>query len=139
MIPAKRAIEILGLKVSSQLISTPKYSRFYKRSEKGSKNAMFDICAYKKFESVTSEFIEKTKLLTEYIIHEEGMSYSELASLTGMTRDPLVYIRYGIKASLKITTAIKTKRPDLWDGFHKYYDWGKSIDERITEFYGEAG
>ena len=118
-------------------MSIKKYSRFYKRSEKGSKNAMFDICAYKKFDSIVSEFVEKTKLLTEYVIHEEGMSYSELETLTGMTRYHLVYIRYSTKASLKIITAIKTKRPDIWDNFHKFYDWGEPIDTRRVKRYNK--
>jgi len=138
MIPAERAIEILGLKESSQLIRTKKYNRFYKRADKSSKNAMFDICAYKRFESATSSFVEKTKLLTEYIRHEENMPYSKLATLVGIARNPLIDIRYGIKAALKIRAGIKKKRPDLWENFHKFYDWGEPIDARIAEYYGEA-
>ena len=138
MIPAERAIEILGLKESSQLIRTKKYNRFYKRADKSSKNAMFDICAYKRFESATSSFVEKTKLLTEYIRHEENMPYSKLATLVDTTRNSLIDIRYGIKVALKIRAAIKTKRPDIWENFHKYYSWKEHIDARIVEFYGEV-
>jgi len=138
MIPAKKAIEILGLKESSQLIHTKKYNRFYKRADKSFKNAMFDICAYKKFESATSSFVEKTKLLTEYIRYEENMSYSKLATLVGIARNSLIDIRYGIKAALKIRSGIKKKRPDIWENFHKYYGWKERIDAKIVEFYGEV-
>lgn len=137
MIPAERAIEILELKDSSQLINTKKYNRFYKKSENGTRNAMFDICAYKRFESATSTFVERTKLLTEYIRHEEDMPYSKLATLVGMARNSLVDIKYGIKAALRIRSNIKKKRPDIWENFHKYYGWKEYIDARIIEFYGE--
>lgn len=85
----------------------------------------FDIRGYKDFEDLKVELLEKTKLFTEYLAHEEGVTYTSIAKSVGITFQVLSKVNYGFDSALKICRWYKKNDPSAIERFDKYYGWSK--------------
>ena len=112
------AAEIIGC-APINIINSPKYKPFYHpiKGKRGVK--AFDINGYQKREDLRVEFIEKTKLFIEWLIHEKNIDATTISKMSGVARPQVYEHSLSVKSSYKI---VKTFEPLLPD-FDKYYGW----------------
>ncbi len=122
-IPLELAAEQLNVTSACLVRDCNKYRQFFKKAEPKKRNAMFDVTAFLHAEEIKTELVEKTKLLTEYLHHEEGMSYIQMATLSKVAVQQIAPCIYGYTAALKISIAIRDRKPYLFKRFHEYYGW----------------
>ena len=115
LITLEEAREILGLTQTSALVSNDKYKRFY-HPIKGTRDArVFDIDGYKKWDATLYGLIEKTKLFIEYLVHERGITYSEISKHAGVAVQSVSSHMFGDKTALKICKAYRLYIPTFDD------------------------
>lgn len=86
---------------------------------------MFDVEGYRHFEALKEELLEKTKLFTEYLFHEEGFTYTEIANSVGITHQVLSKVNYGFETAFKILKWFKANNRYAIERFDIYYGWSK--------------
>lgn len=84
---------------------------------------MFDVLGYRKYETLREELLEKTKLFTEYMVHEEGERYTGIAKKVGITHQSLWKVNYGLGTALKILKYYKANEIEALKRFDSYYGW----------------
>jgi len=124
-ISVQLAAEQLDCTVACLFRDAPKYRPFLRKSTKGNHDAGFNLSGFLEAESLKEELTEKTKLLTEYLHHIEGMKYYEIENISGVTQQSIGTCIFGFDAALKIARAIKKKYPYEFKRFEIYYGWKK--------------
>jgi len=112
------ACEVLGCSTTN-IINTPKYQEFYHPVKGRRELRVFDLEGYNKKEDLRFEFIEKTKLFIEWLIHEKGILPTHIAKRSRVSK-PQVY-----EHSLSVVSAykiVKTYRYYL-NEFDRFYGW----------------
>lgn len=102
---------------------TPKYRPFLKKSSEGKRDAGFALDAFRKAEETKETLLERTKLLTEYLYHIEGMTYTEMSEISGVGLQSVWQCSYGFDSAFKLALSIRNERPFHFERFHKYYGW----------------
>ena len=130
-IPLKRASEILGVE-DSAIVTSNRYKPFYKKSDKGTRNASFDLQGYLKYEETKETLTEKVKLMVEYLHHIEEVSYMSLSRMTGIHIQAIALLTFGYKNALKLAIYVREFMPFHFKRFDEYYGWRPSIKEPIV-------
>jgi len=117
------AAEQLGVTESCLFRDAPKYRPFLRKASEGSYDAGFDLSSFMKVEERKEQLLERTKLLTEYLCHIEGLTYREMGELTGVGKQSICQCIYGFNGAYKIAKAIRNKRPFHFKRFEEYYGW----------------
>jgi len=117
------AADQLDCTVACLFRDAPKYRPFLRKSSDGLHNAGFNLDGFRDAQELKVQLVERTKLLTEYLCHIEGMTYLEMAELSDVGQQSIWSCSYAFDSARKIATAIKKKKPYHWERFHKYYGW----------------
>lgn len=116
------------------IINSAKYNAFYKRSDKGTKNASFNLSGYLKYRDTMDSLTEKVKLLIEYLHHEEKVSYQSLSNLTGVHVQAIALHTFAYKKALIIAVYVREFMPFHFKRFDEYYDWKQSTKEPTIKY-----
>ena len=122
-IPLNEAISRLGLKSTSAIITSRKYNRFYHKSDKGRRNATFDLDEYLKHEALEEELLEKSKLFVEYLVHIEDRSYTWMAKFSGSSIQTMSQHNFSFDRARQLIKGIALSEPELIKRFDEYYGW----------------
>ena len=124
-IPIKVAADQIGVTDSCLYTDSLKYRPFLRKFVSGEEEAGFDLKGFLAREELKTELVEKTRLLTEYLFHEEGVTYTEIGEIAGVTPQQISMCNFGYDTALKIAKGIRNVKPYHFERFHKYYGWGK--------------
>jgi len=117
------AADQLGCTVACLFRDAPKYRPFLRKSSDGKHNAGFNLEAYINSQELRTQLIERTRLMSEYLHHIEGVTYTDMGKLAGVTIQQIAMCTYGYDVALALARAVKKELPYEWERFHKYYGW----------------
>jgi hypothetical protein len=124
-VPVRIAAEQLEVTESCLFRNTNKYRPYLRLCKDGEESAGFDIKGFLKKEDLRTELLEKTKLLTEYLYHEEDISYGEIGKMAGVSAQSVSLCKFNYDTALKIALGIRNNKPEYIRKFDIYYGWEK--------------
>lgn len=127
------AAEILGIAPES-LCTAVRYKPFYRGRTKGVNEAYFDLTGYQKFEEIEYSLLEKTKLFLEYLVHEEGYTYTSIAQKTKVHVQALHQHKFSASKARIIAKWFAKYRPFSLSRFDEFYEWKPSNRLRVIAF-----
>lgn len=116
------ACEQLGI-TSSAICVSKKYKDYYKKSDKGTRNASFDLNGFTAHNDTKKELVEKVSLFTEYLNKVEDMTYEQIAKVGRVTLQQVAGLNMGYVSSLKLALRFREFYPFHFKRFHQYYSW----------------
>ncbi len=86
---------------------------------------MFDINGYKSREESLHELKERVRQFVEYLVHEEGVSYTRIAKNVRESVALISSLEFGAEVALNIARWYKARDKFTIVRFDKYYGWVK--------------
>lgn len=119
MLTIREAAEQLGV-IPECFSLSRKYQPFIHRTE-GKRDGRFDMEGYMKVQDDMYELIQKTQLFIQYLVHEESMAYTKIASMVGIRHQSVQQNDFGIGIAIKIARYFNDYRPFYVRRFNEYY------------------
>lgn len=118
----KEASEALGV-TDGTIVTSAKYKPFYIKAKEGKREAWFDLMGYRKRQEMEESLLRTAQLFIEYLVHEENITYSYMASKCNIKVQALANHQFSVKRAYRLVRWFAVNRPYLIKRFDEYYGW----------------